>query len=218
VPEFNRLLLLETRTSYGLQGACVNQKSEKSLATTLLLVCAGSTRSSRVGGFPAPDEPLDDPGRQAASSFSIARRFGRSIVTSPTRAARDTAEAMGMTGVCDNALADIDHGLWTGQTFDEVYSQEPAEFADWLADPTKGAPGGEAMEIVRRRVADWLGRTATLDRPLCAIAHPTVIRTALSHALTLPLASTLAIDIAPLSRTVLSFNGRWRVQALIPND
>lgn len=123
-----------------------------------------------------------------------------------------------MAGICESALADIDHGVWTGQTFDEVYSKEPAEFADWLANPTKGAPGGEAMEIVRRRVAGWLDRTANVDRPLCAIAHPTVIRAALSHALTLPLASTLAIDIAPLSRTVLSFTGQWRLQALIPND
>jgi broad specificity phosphatase PhoE len=42
------------------------------------------------------------------------------------------------------------------------------------------------------------------------------IRAAIAHALDMSLHASLSIDIAPLSRTTLSFNGRWRLQSLEP--
>jgi broad specificity phosphatase PhoE len=50
------------------------------------------------------------------------------------------------------------------------------------------------------------------------VTHPTVIRAALAHALGIPLPAALAIDVAPLSRTRLSFNRSWRLHSLTPAD
>lgn len=94
----------------------------------------------------------------------------------------------------------------------------PDALVRWLVDPTFAVPGGEPMSSVEQRVGSWLDAVALANRPLCAITHATVIRAALAHALRLPLRATLAIDIAPLSRTVLSFNRTWRLQAITPND
>jgi len=46
--------------------------------------------------------------------------------------------------------------------------------------------------------------------------HAMTIRAALAYALDFPLHATLSIDIAPLSRIMLSFNRKWRLQSLIP--
>ncbi len=184
------------------------------LATALVLLCAASTPMARRGGFCGPEETLDPAGTRAAASSPLPARFGGTVRCSPWRSARDTAEAMGLDAAVEPALADSDHGRWTGRAFDEIGEDA---FAGWLVDPLRGAPGGEAMAQVQARIGAWLDHIAPASQAICAITHPMTIRAALAQALGLPPAATLAIDIAPLSRTVLSFNGRWRLQALIPN-
>lgn len=170
---------------------------------------------SRAGGFPAPAEGLDDAGRRDAARCAVEPRFRSNVLVSPGRSARETAEAIGLPAREEPALADSDHGQWSGKSFAEL---PPAELALWLADPLAGTPGGEAMEAVRTRVGAWLGSIASDNGPICAITYATAIRAAVSHALDMPLRATLAIDIAPLSRTMLSFNGRWRLQGIVPFD
>lgn len=199
---------------YGAHLPAVNARLENRLPTTLTLLCAAGTRSARVGGFPAVDEPLDEGGRKAAAraTFDMSR-IGH-VHLSPALSAVETAAAIGLDGHEETALADIDHGAWAGRTFDQIHAEEPEALARWLIDPTLPTPGGEAMSSVEQRVGLWLDEVASLQQPICAITHATVIRAALAHALHLPLRSTLAIDVAPLSRAVLSFNRTWRLQSL----
>jgi len=184
------------------------------LATTVILLCAATTRSSRIGGFAGRDEPLDEPGRAAAAAFMLDPRFRARVHASPALSAMQTAAALEVEGSATPALADIDHGRWAGRSFAQVHDDAPDAFARWLADPTAATPGGEAMDDVARRVGAWLDAVAAEDGPVLAITHATVIRAALAQALFLPLRSTLAIDIAPLARVELSFNRIWRLQAL----
>ncbi|WP_052505708.1 histidine phosphatase family protein [Novosphingobium sp. P6W] len=184
------------------------------MATSLLLLCAASTKLSRSGGFPGPADPLDEPGVRAAAACQLPSRYTAELRCSPAQSARETATAMGLTTRIDPALADIDHGHWAGCAFDEI---APDALASWLADPAGGAPGGETMAQVQARVGAWLDDIAAASGAICAVTHSMTIRAALAHALGLPLPATLAIDLAPLSRTMLSFNGRWRLQSLIPN-
>jgi broad specificity phosphatase PhoE len=72
------------------------------------------------------------------------------------------------------------------------------------------------MEAVHVRTSAWLDTMTARDGAFLAITHPMIMRALLAHALQLPLASTLAIDIAPLSAARLSFNRRWRLQSLGP--
>lgn len=189
-------------------------KVEKCMARTVMLLCAASTRSSRTGAFPAPDEALDEPGRKAAARIVIERRFGEDIAISPTRAALETAQAMGLVGQHEPALIDLEHGDWAGRTFADVHAETPEALTRWLADPAFAAPAGEAMDDVAVRAGRWLDAVAQGEGPLCAITHATVIRAVLAHALGLPLRATLAIDVAPLSRAMLSFNRIWRLQSI----
>ncbi|WP_159979507.1 MULTISPECIES: histidine phosphatase family protein [unclassified Novosphingobium] len=184
------------------------------MATSLLLLCAASTKLSRSGGFPGPADPLDEPGAQAAAACRLPSQYTAELRCSPAQAARETVAAMGLTVRIDPALADIDHGPWAGRAFEDI---APDALAAWLNAPAGGAPGGETLAQVHARAGAWLDDIAAAPGAVCAVTHPMTVRAALAHALGLPLPATLAIDLAPLSRTLLSFNGRWRLQSLIPN-
>jgi broad specificity phosphatase PhoE len=118
------------------------------------------------------------------------------------------------------AIADIDPGRWQSMPFDRIDADDPGALQAWIADPLAGAPGGEAMTDAQMRIGLWLDevagldKIAGLDRAVCAVTHPMMIRAALAHAIGIPARATLAIDIAPLSGALLSFNRMWRLQAL----
>lgn len=179
------------------------------LTTTLILICAGTTRMARTGGFAGPDEPLDAGGlRDAARAGHVGATL---IGCSPALAAQQTGQAMALPLAVEAALADIDQGQWAGRTFDAV---PPQALRAWIADPASGAPGGETMAQVQQRIGPWVDHVAGLAGQWCAITHPMVVRAALAHILDVPPRATLAIDLAPLSRTRLSFNRRWRLQGI----
>ena len=184
------------------------------MATSLLLICIAATASSREGRFPDPAEPLDAAGALVAARTALPERFRAAVCRSPSRAAAETASAMKLVASEDAALADLGHGSWTGRSFAEIEADEPGALALWLADPTRGAPGGHTMEQARNRIGAWMDGIAAEDAPVCAVTHPMIVRAALAHALDLPLRATLAIDVAPLSHTLLSFNRSWRLQSL----
>jgi broad specificity phosphatase PhoE len=181
------------------------------MTTRLVLLCAGGTASARAGGFPDPAEPLDEGGRAKAAALALVGPAADRCWTSPARAACETAELVGVTAAIESALRDIDHGEWTGRAFGDI---DPAALTAWLAAPDQATPGGEAMAALVERVGRWLDTVGEEGGAALAISHAAVIRAALAHALGLPAAATLAIDVAPLSATVLSHHGRWRLQEL----
>ncbi|WP_148648441.1 histidine phosphatase family protein [Sphingobium cupriresistens] len=191
---------------------------EVPLSTSLLLLCAASTPSSRVGGFPALDEGLDARGAHDAAACRLPPGFDNHVLCSPSRAAAQTAQAMGLDASVEVALVDMDAGRWSGRSFADLFAAEPAALSDWIADPTQGTADGETMEAVRQRVGGWLDGIAQSPGCICAISHAMTIRAALAHALGFPLVTTPAIDIAPLSTVRLSFNRIWRLQAIAPHS
>ncbi|WP_137803643.1 histidine phosphatase family protein [Caulobacter sp. 3R27C2-B] len=181
----------------------------------MTLLCHAATRAMRVGAFPTREEGLDAGGLKKAG----ARRLEASVwLTSPALAAQQTAEALGVSAMVDESLRDIDHGSWAGLTFEQVQAADPAGLSAWLADPARGAPGGEGLAEVRARLADWLESQAQGSSPVIAITHPMVIRAAIAEALDMPSAAALRIDIAPLSAAMMSFNLAWRLRAIGPYD
>jgi broad specificity phosphatase PhoE len=172
----------------------------------------------RVGGFPAAEEGLDEGGLRKATKYRFAASTSSVWLTSPLLAAKQTADALGVLAVVDQALCDIDHGPWAGRNFADLQATDPVSLAAWVSDPARGAPGGESLEDVSARLADWLDRQARGITPVVAVTHPMVIRAMIATALNIPAPATLRIDIAPLSTTVLSFNRMWRLQAIRPAE
>lgn len=179
------------------------------MSIRLVLLCTAATTSMREARFPDPNEPLDDGGRAKALAFRLAAPAGARYRISPAMAARETADLLGLPDEEEPALRDADAGEWMGRGLDEIGRDA---FAAWLAAPERGAPGGESMAAVLGRVAPWMDGLEEGDT--IAITHAVVIRAAIAHTLDVPVAATLGIDIAPLSVTRLSRQGRWRLQEL----
>ncbi len=183
------------------------------MAASLTLLCHAATASMRAGAFGGPDEPVDVGGAKRIVPGSVQ---AETWLTSPALAARQTAERLGVSARVDVALRDIDHGDWAGRSFADLLASAPDVFAAWIGDPSQGAPGGEGLAEVRARLEPWLHVQTQASAPVAAVTHPMVIRAALAAALDMPLHAVLCIDLAPLSATVLSFNGVWRLKALQP--
>jgi broad specificity phosphatase PhoE len=181
------------------------------MATTLTLICHGSTEAVRRGAFPR-DEPLDRFGeRDCARAKPGLRRFDHAW-SAPELRTRQTAAALGLTAAVEPALRDLDHGHWAGKDLSEI---EPESLAAWLGDAAPPPHGGETVQALLQRIAGWMDRRVDAGHSV-AVTHPLVVRAAIVHAVDAGIASLRRIDVAPLDAAVLSFSNRWRLRSLGP--
>jgi len=177
--------------------------------TGVRLVAAAPTpalRQARFGG----DQDLDEGGANAALARRGTLPATGTWVSAPSRAAVQTAAALGGDPTTEPALADVDYGSWTGFALDEIDRAEPDALHAWLTDPATAPGGGESLAAVRTRAGAWLDAHAGAD--LTAVAHATVVRAALAHALRLPADGIWQLDVAPLAVLRLTHRaGRWHL-------
>lgn len=182
--------------------------------SSVLLICAGGTRESRKGGFPQTAAPLDAAIEKDLPALAASIGKVDSVHSSPVTCATATAAALDREVLIDSALREPDYGSWAGKSFDAVMAETPQAFVQWLHNPFHGTPDGENWDSLERRTSLWLEGQRALSQRLAAITHPLIIRLLIAKALQIDPTATLGIDIAPLSRTRLSYNGRWRLQAI----
>jgi probable phosphoglycerate mutase len=193
--------------------------------TTALLLRHGQTELSAERRFAGREDiPLTKEG--FAQARAVARRLAGSgveiIVTSPSRRARHTAEAVaeatGAPLAVDDDLVEADFGAWYGMTFAEVSRQFPDELAGWLASADVAPPGGESFAAVAKRVFSALDRLleTNRERNLVVVSHMTPIKTLLCRALLAPPAAMVRIhlDVASLSQIDYFGDGQCVVRAL----
>jgi broad specificity phosphatase PhoE len=175
------------------------------MTTRLVLVCHGATAATRRASFPA-DEPLlrlPDP---------IAER-AEVVLSGPARRCLETAKALGLDPTIDERLRECDYGRWTGRTLTEVSEAEPAAVHEWLTDASAVPHGGESTMELLKRAAAWLDSLPT--GRIVAVTHPSVIKAVIVYAIQATPESFWRIDIAPLSRTVLSLSGaNWKLSSV----
>jgi broad specificity phosphatase PhoE len=184
------------------------------MALQITWIAHGATAAVRRSAFPG-DEPLEDKARAKAAELAEALGRADQVLVAPERRARETADALGLTGTTDGALRDCDHGSWAGRSLAELQAEAPEALAAWLTDPAANPHGGESIADLIRRVAAWCDSPERGEGRVLALTHPAVMRAALIHALGASPTTYGRIDVAPLSRLILSRQGAsWRLQAL----
>lgn len=107
------------------------------------------------------------------------RRLGISaIATSPRWRCREIAECVGAALAIpvrvEPRLREIDHGLWTGRSWDELEAWDAQRYRYWMAHwITSSPPGGESALALTDRVATALAQAE--DRALW-ISHRGVVQ------------------------------------------
>ncbi len=136
------------------------------------------------------------------------------VFTSPLSRSRATAEAiatpLGLTPRPLDGLTDIDYGQWQGLTPDEVRARWPGPFETWYRAPDWAAiPGGETLQDVLVRALSAL-RDVVDGHPsdtVVLVAHDSVNRVILLHALGLPLSRYWRLGQHPCAINEIDFSG-----------
>ncbi|EZI28681.1 histidine phosphatase family protein [Pseudomonas extremaustralis] len=177
-------------------------------ATRLTLICHAVTPLQKQGRFP-DDESVAMDWQNAA--LSLADRYPKQprLLCAPEARARQTAALYAGEAEIEEALRDGDFGHWKGVDIGRLDSDE---LHTWLTDSASAPHGGESVDQMCARVAQWMKTLETQPGHIVAITHPFVIRAALLYVMQFPLSMFYRIDVEPLSATELRFNRVWRLR------
>jgi broad specificity phosphatase PhoE len=142
----------------------------------IVLVRHGPTEWSVSGRHTgATDIPLTDAGRETAALLRerLARYEFTTVLVSPLRRARETAE---LSGLGDGAaiepdLHEYDYGAYEGLTTPEIRERRPGWYL-W----SDGAPNGETPEQVGERADRAIARALAADGDAALFAHGHILR------------------------------------------
>jgi uncharacterized phosphatase len=153
------------------------------------------------------DPPLSDVGRtEAARASDVLRGAIDTVFASPQIRARDTAriiaDALDLGEVrTEHDLCEVDVGVFSGLTSDEVEARYPDELAAWRAgDLDTVAPGGESRRALIDRVFPALERVAKRSdaKRVLVVTHGGVIGAVERH-----------LDCWELFNRSTHLSGRW---------
>lgn len=199
--------------------------------STFVLLRHGETAltpEKRFSGSGGSDPVLSPAGRRQADAVAAAlaaRGTVQTIVTSPLRRCRETAqtvaERLGLPVTVDEGLRETDFGAWEGLTFAEVRERHPDDLDAWLASP-KAAPtgGGESFATVARRVAATRERllAAHRGRTTLLVTHVTPIKTLVRLALGAPPEALFRMELSAASLSAVAYYGDGNASLRLLND
>ncbi|MEU9237473.1 bifunctional RNase H/acid phosphatase [Streptomyces subrutilus] len=186
------------------------------------------TPQKRFSGSGGSDPELSPAGRRQASAVAealAARGTVQSVVSSPLRRCRETAQAvadrLGLTVAVEEGLREVDFGAWEGLTFAEVRERFPDDLQAWLDSP-RAAPtgGGESFTAATRRIsatrdrllAEHAGRTVLL------VTHVTPVKIMVRLALGAPPESLFRMELSAASLSAVAYYADGNASVRLLND
>ena len=175
-------------------------------------------RHAPVDGPPGvihgPDAPADL--SDAAAFAALTARLPARVqsVCSLTRRTRETAAALGLDAIQQNAFREQDFGAWTGRRHNDLVAELGDAYRDfWKSPASNRPPGGESFVDQIGRTVDGLASLPTGD--VVMVVHSGTIRAVLAIALDLSPDAALRFVIDPLSLTQIDrLDNGWRVVAV----
>ncbi len=215
------LVQLESLNQTSHLGNPLPTPREENRGLRLLLVRHGETEWNRVSRFQGGiDVPLNDNGRQQgqkAAEFlkDVAIDFA---VSSPMLRPKETAEIILQHHVnvkldLQEALKEINHGLWEGKLEPEIRQEYPDLLNQWhIAPETVQMPEGENLQQVwDRAVAAWDAIVQSVElsdtelKTGLVVAHDAINKVILCHVLGLSPASIWSIKQGNGAVTVIDY-------------
>ncbi|KRE89030.1 hypothetical protein ASG87_05640 [Frateuria sp. Soil773] len=194
--------------------------------TTILLI-----RHGEVAGITPPrfrgreDLTLTPRGVRQAELVrdAIAARWVPSAVycsplTRCVRTADTIAGAFSLDARTHSGLNDINYGAWQGMAVTEVAQRWPEDLQRWHGSPhTMRVPGGETLQEVQARAVDALQAIlhAHSHGTVVLVAHDSVNRILLGHALGLSLGGYWSLPQSPCAISQITFtDDRFTIRSI----
>jgi alpha-ribazole phosphatase len=161
-----------------------------------------------------PDAPADISDSAAFAALKARLPAGAHAVCSPARRTRQTAGALGLDAVEQDAFREQDFGAWSGRRHNDLVAELGDVYRDfWKSPATNRPPGGESFVDQIGRAVDGLATLAAGEVVL--VVHSGTIRAVLAIALDLSPDAALRFVIDPLSLTLIDrLDNGWRLVAV----
>ena len=132
----------------------------------------------------------------------------------PEPACVETASLLGLHATVDPGLHDWNLGAWAGRSLTQIAATSPQDLEEWMTDPDFTGHGGESLQRLRARAADWLDQRETAGDPrLVAVASVAVVRAILLSIMDAPATTFWRLDLEPVSSIHVSLQpGRRAVR------
>lgn len=197
------------------------------LTTRLLFVRHGQTDTTINNAFcGVTDAQLTPMGHRQAQALAERLRHERidALYCSPQQRALDTAapvaDTQGLEIHQDNALREIDFGLWENRDRPTLLAEYSRLINAWDRGLWMGNPsGGETRQAVIARVIPCIIELLNkhTGKNIMVVSHRTTLCLLVSHMLDMPLSSSRRMQISPASLTELRVTGE-HVQMIFFND
>ena len=111
-----------------------------------------------------------------SKEFLINYKFDK-VYYSPLTRTIQTREHLGLEGIEEERIREIDFGIFTGYKYEEFTSKYPEESKLWIDDPNKyEIPKGESINTVYKRVENFLEEVTEQDEDILLVTHEGIIR------------------------------------------
>src|ERR1700674_5363684 len=166
------------------------------------------------GVIHGPDAPADISDSAAFAALKVRLPARAHAVCSPARRTRETAAAVGLDAVTQDAFREQDFGDWTGRRHNDLVAELGDAYQDfWKSPASNRPPGGDSFVDAIARADAGMAPFPAGDLGL--VVHSGTIRAALAIALDLDPDGALRFVIDPLSVTRIDRLQRgWRVVAV----
>lgn len=148
----------------------------------IIMIRHGETEDNIGKIFSRDNTGLTEKGKQQISSAKkLLSEFNyNSVYYSPLNRTCQSIEVLGLEGISEDRIREIDFGVFTGKTFKEIGSLYPVESADWISDPINyKIPEGESVMDLYERISEFLEEIANIGESVLLVCHDCVIRLAL---------------------------------------
>ena len=176
------------------------------------LLCHGRT-TARPSFFPDNEPLAEGEAERVAKAIATLGAIDR-VISSPMRAAIETAAALAPDVELEPRIAELDLGFWHGQPIATIDREGPEELSVWMTDPRYAGHGGESRAELAVRVTEWLGATKLDEGHTLAVTHPAVIQSAMLAVLGGAPEAFRHVDVAPLHALDIRSDGsRWTIRS-----
>lgn len=148
----------------------------------IIMVRHGESEDNLKRIFSRDNTRLTEKGRsQIDHSRELLKDFTyEDIYCSPLSRAIESKEVLGLDGIIEESIREINFGAFTGMTFQEISETYPLEAKKWLEDSINfRVPKGESVLDVYERIKNFLKELIVKDKNVLLICHDCVIRLAL---------------------------------------
>lgn len=101
----------------------------------------------------------------------------KKVYYSPLKRSKETLIQLGITGIAEPRISEIDFGIFEGKSYEQIVEEYPYESSMWFEDYIDySIPEGESLRMVYHRVQEFLEELIKKDENVLLITHEGVIR------------------------------------------